>query len=120
MDGGRRLSSRRAAGVLVSLFWAAPLPARAADLSGDALTAMASALAFGAVCLALAAGLWALAERRDARRLRRVLRQSETRTRAAMGARDALIGAGREAVIVWGRDGASPRIRTSTTVRQGA
>ena len=37
-------------------------------------------------------------------------RQSETRARAAMGARDALIGAGREAVIVWGRDGASPRI----------
>ena len=77
---------------------------------GAAIAAMASALAFGAVALALAVGVWALAERRDARRLRRVLRQSETRARAATSARDALIGAGRESVIVWGRDGASPRI----------
>ena len=112
MDGGRQAIRRRAAGVLPLLLWGLfwPGPARAADMGSDAIAAMASALAFGAVALALAVGLWALAERRDARRLRRVLRQSETRARAATGARDALIGAGREAVIVWGRDGASPRI----------
>ena len=99
----------RAAGVLAALFWTGPAWA-AAGPGSDALAAMASALALGAVALALAAGLWAVAERRDARRLRRVLRSSETRARAAQSARDALIMAGREAVIVWGRDGASPRI----------
>lgn len=70
---------------------------------------MASALAVGAIALALAAGLWALAEQRDARRLRRSLRIADTRARAATGARDALIAAGREAVVVWGRDGTAAR-----------
>jgi len=109
MYGGRQSILRRGIPALAALAW--PAPALAAPLSdGEAIAAMASALAFGAVALALATGLWALAERRDARRLRRVLRQSETRARAATSARDALIGAGRESVIVWGRDGASPRI----------
>jgi signal transduction histidine kinase len=109
MDGGGQSIGVRAAGVLAALFWTGPAWA-AAGPGSDALAAMASALALGAVALALAAGLWAVAERRDARRLRRVLRSSETRARAAQSARDALIMAGREAVIVWGRDGASPRI----------
>jgi signal transduction histidine kinase len=110
MDGGGRLIRVRAAGALAVLFWTGPAWAAAAGQGSDAIAAMASALGLGAVALALAAGLWAIAERRDARRLRRVLRGAETRARAATGARDALIGAGREAVIVWGRDGASPRI----------
>jgi signal transduction histidine kinase len=37
------------------------------------------------------------------------LRTAETRMRAGTDARDALIGAGREAVLVWGRDGTAPR-----------
>ena len=70
----------RAAGVLAALFWTGPAFA-ASGSESDAIAAMASALGLGAVALALAAGLWAIAERRDARRLRRVLRSSETRGR---------------------------------------
>jgi len=65
------------------------------------------ALAAGAVALAVAAGLWALAEQRASRRLRRALKASNARARTALGERDALLGAGREALVVWGRDGSS-------------
>jgi signal transduction histidine kinase len=67
-----------------------------------------SALACGGVALAIAAGLWALAEQRTTRRLRRSLRVVGAKTKAAVGERDALLGAGREALVVWGRDGAGP------------
>ena len=67
-----------------------------------------SALACGGVALAIAAGLWALAEQRAARRLRRSLRQVGAKTKAALGERDALLSAGREALVVWGRDGSGP------------
>ena len=67
-----------------------------------------SALAGGAVALAIAAALWALAEQRAARRLRRSLKASGARTRAAVGERDALLGAASEALVVWGRDGSGP------------
>ncbi|HUE63055.1 MAG TPA: PAS-domain containing protein [Rhizomicrobium sp.] len=67
-----------------------------------------SALACGGVALAIAAGLWALAEQRAARRLRKSLRSVGARTKAALGERDALLGAGREALVVWGRDGSGP------------
>ena len=67
-----------------------------------------SALAVGGVALAIAAGLWALAEQRAARRLRRALRLVGTKTKAAVGERDALLSAGRDALLVWGRDGAGP------------
>ena len=66
------------------------------------------AVATGCVALAIAAGLWALAEQKISLRLRRVLRVASARTRAAVGERDALLGATREALIVWGRDGAGP------------
>ncbi|HEX4304365.1 MAG TPA: PAS-domain containing protein [Rhizomicrobium sp.] len=66
------------------------------------------AVTTGAVALAIAAGLWALAEQSRTGKLRRALRQSGARTRAAVGERDALLSAGREALIVWGRDGAGP------------
>ncbi len=68
-----------------------------------------SALACGGVALAVAAGLWALAEQRNARRLRRALRMAGARNKAAMGEREALLGAGREALVVWGRDGSGPQ-----------
>jgi signal transduction histidine kinase len=87
-----------------------PSPALAGDLltlqSGNAV--VLSALACGGVALALAAGLWALAEQRTARRLRRALRVTAARTKAAVGERDALLGASREMLVVWGRDGAGP------------
>jgi signal transduction histidine kinase len=67
-----------------------------------------SALAAGAVALAIAASLWALAEQKSAERLRRHLRASGARTKSALGERDALLGAGREALVVWGRDGSGP------------
>ena len=67
-----------------------------------------SALACGGVALAVAAGLWALAEQRNARRLARSLRAVGAKAKAALGERDALLGAGREALVVWGRDGSGP------------
>ncbi len=67
-----------------------------------------SALAAGGVALAIAAGLWALAEQHSARRLRRSLRMTGARSKAAVGERDALLGAGREPLVVWGRDGSGP------------
>jgi signal transduction histidine kinase len=67
-----------------------------------------SALACGGVALAIAAGLWALAEQRAARRLRKSLRIVSAKTKAALGEREALLGAGREALVVWGRDGSGP------------
>ncbi|HEY1630938.1 MAG TPA: PAS-domain containing protein [Rhizomicrobium sp.] len=84
----------------------APLPASAQTAD---LTTVAGGIAAGAVALAAAAALWALAEQHAANKLRRMLRGAESRARAGANARDALIGAGREAVLVWGRDGSAPR-----------
>lgn len=85
-----------------------PWPAQAATGAMPAGTLVASAIATGAIALALAAGLWALAEQRVTDRLRRSLKSASARARAAASARDALIAAGREAVIVWGRDSSAP------------
>ncbi len=114
MDGGgqaieRSARRRRARSAFLDGTRLRGRPGSAADTGNDALAAMASALAVWVRLRSrwrLASGR--IAERRDARRLRRVLRSSETRARAATGARDALITAGREAVIVWGRDGCQP------------
>jgi len=101
--------NRLLAGLLLALV---PVPALAA--MPDALTlqngnvVVLSALACGGVALAIAAGLWALAEQRAARRLRKSLRMVGAKTKAALGERDALLGAGREALVVWGRDGSGP------------
>lgn len=100
-------------GLLMTLLLAfLPVPALAA--MPDTLTfqngnvVVLSALACGGVALAIAAGLWALAEQRAARRLRKSLRTISAKTKAALGERDALLGAGREALVVWGRDGSGP------------
>ena len=66
------------------------------------------AVTMGAVALAVAAGLWAVAEQKISFRLKRNLRIAGARTRAAVGERDALLSAGKEALIVWGRDGSGP------------
>jgi signal transduction histidine kinase len=93
--------------LMPSFAWAAAGPADALTFQSGNLVVL-SALACGGVALAVAAGLWALAEQRAARRLRRSLRTMGAKTRAALGERDALLGAGREALVVWGRDGAGP------------
>jgi signal transduction histidine kinase len=67
-----------------------------------------AAVTLGAVALAIAAGLWAIAEQNISLRLKRSLRVAGARTRAAVGERDALLSAGREALVVWGRDGSGP------------
>ncbi len=82
--------------------WAAP-----PDIIG-AGDMVLTAIVAGAVALAIAAGLWALAEQNVSLRLRRTLRVAGARTRAAIGERDALLNAANESLIVWGRDGAGP------------
>ena len=64
-----------------------------------------SALAAGAVALAIAAALWALAEQRSASRLRRAFKTIGARTKSQLGERDALLAAGREALVIWGPGG---------------
>jgi signal transduction histidine kinase len=89
-------------------FLVAPAPAWAAGLdSATQQDLVLAAVTAGALALTIAAGLWALAEQTSAQRLRRALRQSNARTRAAVGERDALLSAGREALVVWGRDTAA-------------
>lgn len=94
------------------LLLALPWPALAAEGTAQTLDngriIVLSALACGAVALAIAASLWALAEQRSAQRLRRSLKGSGARIKAALGERDALLSAGREALVVWGRDGSGP------------
>jgi len=67
-----------------------------------------AAVTLGAVALAIAAGLWAVAEQNISLKLKRNLRAAGARTRAAVGERDALLSGGREALLVWGRDGSGP------------
>jgi signal transduction histidine kinase len=67
-----------------------------------------SALALGAVALAIASCLWALAEQRAAQRMRRTLKGAGARIKTAVGEREALLNASREALVVWGRDGSGP------------
>lgn len=104
---GRRKA--RAIWLAASGFLLLPTPALAAANDGVTQQLLVlGAVTTGAVALAIAAGLWALAEQNRTGKLRRALRQSNARTRAAVGERDALLSAGREALIVWGRDGAGP------------
>ncbi|HEY1710113.1 MAG TPA: PAS-domain containing protein [Rhizomicrobium sp.] len=67
-----------------------------------------TAITAGAVALAIAASLWALIQHLAATRLRRAVRVSVARARAAVGERDALISAGQDSLLVWGRDGSGP------------
>jgi signal transduction histidine kinase len=95
--------------VLALLAGALPTPALAdaMPILGERDLVLA-AVTTGAVALAIAAGLWAIAEQNATAKLRRALRVSGARTRAAVGERDALLSAGKESLIVWGRDGSGP------------
>ncbi len=85
-----------------------PVHAQSASFYAADIGVLSAAVAGGAVALAIAVGCWALAEQRSANRLRRKMRDSHARARAAVSERDALIAAGREALVVWGRDGRGP------------
>jgi signal transduction histidine kinase len=102
LGGGVALLSCSARNALA----AAPLPSETSFDNGRLL--VMSALALGAVALAIAASLWALAEQRAAQRMRRTLKGAGARIKTAVGEREALLNAGREALVVWGRDGSGP------------
>ena len=93
--------------LLTILFAPQPVLAGTAIPLGERDIVLA-AVTFGAVALAIAAGLWAIAEQNISLRLKRSLRVAGARTRAAVGERDALLSGGREALLVWGRDGSGP------------
>jgi signal transduction histidine kinase len=88
-------------------FAVAAHPAWASSFTADHETVL-TAIVAGAAAMAIAAGLWALAEQSGSIKLRRMLWVSGARARAAVGERDALLNAARESLIVWGRDGAGP------------
>src|SRR3569832_432819 len=100
-----RTAKVRAKMPVLAGFLLVPAPAWAAGLdSATQQELVKTAVMAGAVAPAIAAALWALAEQTRAARLRRALRQSNSRIRSAVGERDALLSAGREALVVWGRD----------------
>ena len=107
-QGKRFLLTAAVCALLPAPAWAAPDAVSSALALQSGNVIVLSALACGGVALAIAAGLWALAEQRTARRLRRSLRAVGAKSKAAIGERDALLGAGSEALVVWGRDGAGP------------
>src|SRR5215470_15878559 len=85
-------------GLWAALLAAAPTPAWAEAVSiaigpDTGRVVILSTLAAGGVALGIAASLWALAEQRNARRLKRNMRSTGARTRSAVGERDALLGA---------------------------
>jgi signal transduction histidine kinase len=105
--GHTRDRAIKAGAILTLAVAAATLPsvAEAASAPLAGLPLISAVIAAGAVALALATSLWALAERSAAARFRRSLRSAEARLRVGTGARDALLSAGREALVVWGGDG---------------
>ena len=88
-----------------------PFAARAADpvvvpvLSLDLLVLL---IVLAAGALAIAGGLWGLAERRTMVALRENLRATTSKARALLAARDAWLSAGRELLMVWGADMSAP------------
>jgi len=103
-------AARRVGWLVVATLLFANGPALAADASdvSNGQFVVLATIAAGALALALAAALWALAEQNAAIKLRRVLRTTGARVRAAIGERDALLAASRESLVVWGRDGGVP------------
>ncbi len=99
---GHQGKTRRAIWLGGAALAALPAPAFAAASSDPSFAT--SAVTAGALALALAACVWAVAEQSAATKLRRALKGTVSRARAAVGERDALIDAGREAVVVWSRD----------------
>jgi len=98
----------RAIGLVAAALLFLPTPAFAAQELETGQYLVLFAVAAGAVSLAISAALWALSEQKAASRLRRILRVTGARVRAAIGERDALLASGRDALVVWGRDDSAP------------
>src|SRR4029453_5570328 len=87
-----------------------PSPSLAAEavgpiFAGDFLVLL---IVLTAGALAIAGGLWGLAERRNTLALRESLRATTPKARALLSARDAWLSAGRESLMVWGADMSAP------------
>jgi signal transduction histidine kinase len=84
--------------------------AHAAEAIGPFLTSdlLVLLIVLTAGALAIAGGLWGLAERRATLALRESLRTTTSRARALLAARDAWLSAGRESLMVWGADMSAP------------
>ncbi|HEY1961140.1 MAG TPA: PAS-domain containing protein [Rhizomicrobium sp.] len=95
MNKGKRRSLRA---TLLLVLLLLPQPAFAAEP-----TFVPVLISFGAVSLAVAGSLWAVWTDRSVRRLRQAVRALHARASAAVAARDALVEAGRESVVVWGK-----------------
>src|SRR6185437_900662 len=102
------LASLRAIGLVAAALLLLPTPALAAEDLATEQFLVLFAVATGAVSLAISAALWALSEQKAAGKLRRILRITGARVRAAIGERDALLASGRDALVVWGRDDSAP------------
>src|SRR5262245_30646810 len=87
-----------------------PTPTLAAEVVGPLFTGdlllLLIVLTSGA--LAIAGGLWGLAERRTTVAVRESLRATTSKARALLSARDAWLSAGRESLMVWGADMSAP------------
>ncbi|HEY1613284.1 MAG TPA: PAS-domain containing protein [Rhizomicrobium sp.] len=75
----------------------------------DSAALTPAAITGGAVALAFAAAFWASAQITVIRRLQARWRQAERNTRMAVAARDALLAAGRDGLVVWGGEETQPR-----------
>jgi signal transduction histidine kinase len=106
---GTRLRAVKPVATGLALACALPVPALAATSGVPDTSLVIIGVGVGAVALAVAAGLWAVAEQHVAGKLRQTLRGLNARARASASVRDALIAAGREPLVVWGRDGTAPR-----------
>ena len=98
------MGAGHSAGTGIALLFLATQPAFATSGDPGSTGWVAFAVSAGAISLALAAGLWALAEQRSASRLRIALQEAVSRARSALSERDALIGAGPEPVMIWSRE----------------
>ena len=90
--------SSKAALLALAAMLVAATPAWASAFAVDQIDGL---IAAGAIALAAAASLWACALLGVAQRLRRQLQRNATSVRAAVAARDALLGAARDPVAVW-------------------
>ena len=101
---GRRLGAAVPAAIAGFASSALPTPAFAAAEGFLRESNAMAIVALGGISLAIATALWAWSETRAAATLRRSLKEARSLLRATVGERDALLGAGREALLVWGRD----------------
>ena len=94
----------------MSLTVALPAPALAAEAAIPLVPVdfLVLLIVLAAGALAIAGGLWGLAERRSTAALRDSLRATTSKARALLSARDAWLSAGRESLMVWGADMSAP------------